>query len=267
GMMALSGVPLLFSGAWTKEEILHSAAQWPRSHGPYYLLIMGVVLTALYMTRQVIYVFFGKARGDLSHAHESPKAMTIPLIILAACAILFSIVLTPAWPWLESYLTGHAPELNPHLLFQPAILLSLVLVGIGIGLGVWLYRNAGGEVDPVLQKQPALFRFLENKMWIDEIYDRTVLALARISARLSDWMDRYVWDGIVRGVGSIGHLFGRLTADADDRVINAGVDESTLGAQGFGRAISRLHSGQIQTYLGAVALGMLALVLLYAWLG
>ena len=69
------------------------------------------------------------------------------------------------------------------------------------------------------------------------------------------------------GVGAIGQLFGRLTTGADERVINAGVDESTAGAQGFGRVMSRWHSGQIQTYLGAVALGTLALILLYAWLG
>jgi hypothetical protein len=50
-------------------------------------------------------------------------------------------------------------------------------------------------------------------------------------------------------------------------VINASVDEGTVGVHGFGRVMSRWHSGQIQTYLGAIALGMLALVLLYAWLG
>jgi hypothetical protein len=71
----------------------------------------------------------------------------------------------------------------------------------------------------------------------------------------------------VRGVGVLGQFFGRVTTGADERVINAGVDEGTVGAQGFGRVISRWHSGQIQTYLGAVALGMLALILLYAWLG
>jgi NADH-quinone oxidoreductase subunit L len=267
GMMALSGVPLLFSGGWTKEEVLHATSHWPRSHVPYYLLLLGVVLTALYMTRQVIYVFFGKPRVGLSHAHESPRVMTIPLIVLAACAILLSIVLTPAWPWLESYLSGHAANSDPHLLFQPVILLSLVLVGAGIGLGVWMYRNAGGEVDPIQRAQPALFSFLENKMWIDELYDRTIIALAAIFARMSDWMDRHVWDGIVRDVGKIGEFFGGLTAGTDERVINAGVDESTIGAQGFARLVSRWHSGQIQNYLGAIALGMLALIFLYAWLG
>src|ERR1700719_3930276 len=110
GMMALSGVPLFFSGAWTKEEILHAASHWPSSHVPYYLLLLGVILTALYMTRQVMYVFFGNPRSDVGSAHESPGVMTIPLIILAVCAVAFSILLTPAWPWLESYLNGQAAE-------------------------------------------------------------------------------------------------------------------------------------------------------------
>ena len=266
GMMALSGVPFFFSGGWTKEEILHATSSWSGSHVPYYLMMIGVVLTALYMTRQIIYVFFGNRRAASEHAHESPRVMTIPLIVLAVCAVFFSIVLTPAWPWLESYLTGHPARFDPHLLIQPLIVVSLALVGAGVSVGIWIYRRAG-DTDPLQRAQPALFRFLENKMWIDEIYDRTVIALAAFFARLSDWMDRHVWDGLVRGVGGLGQFFGRVTTGADERVINAGVDESTIGAQGFGRVMSRWHSGQIQTYLGAVALGMLALVLLYAWLG
>ena len=266
GMMALSGVPFFFSGGWTKEEILHATSNWPRSHLPHYLMLIGVILTALYMTRQIIYVFFGNRRTASEHAPESPSVMTLPLIVLAVCAIFFSLVLTPAWPWLESYLTGHPARFDPHLLIQPMIIVSLALVGAGVAIGIWIYRRAG-ETDPIQHAQPALFRFLENKMWIDEIYDRTVIALSWILARLSDWMDRHVWDGLVRGVGAVGQFLARLTTGADERVINAGVDEGTIGAQGFGRVMSRWHSGQIQTYLGAVALGMLALVLLYAWLG
>ena len=266
GMMALSGVPFFFSGGWTKEEILHATAHWPRSHIPYYLMLVGVFLTALYMTRQIIFVFFGNRRAASEHGQESPSVITLPLIVLAVCAILFSVALTPAWPWLENYLTGHPARFDPDLLIQPMIIVSLALVGAGVSLGIWMYRRAA-ESDPIQQAQPALFRFLENKMWIDEIYDRTVIALAAIAARFSDWMDRYVWDGLVRGVGAIGHFFARLTTGTDERVINAGVDEGTVGAHGFGRLMSRRHSGQIQTYLGAIALGMLALVLLYAWLG
>jgi NADH-quinone oxidoreductase subunit L len=111
GMMNLSGVPFFFSGGWTKEEILHGTAHWPVSRLPHYLMLAGVILTALYMTRQMIYVFFGAARNtDLQsvrpaefhsagvvtttekisvgrtgqrpvfQGHESPRVMTVPLM-------------------------------------------------------------------------------------------------------------------------------------------------------------------------------------------
>ena len=273
GMMALSGVPLFFSGGWTKEEILHATAHWPRSHAPYYLMLAGVVLTALYMTRQVIYVFFGNRRAAAERAHESPRVMTMPLIVLALCAIFFSVVLTPAWPWLHGYLTGEPVRFEIARLLQPMLFISLAVVGAGIGVGIWIYRKAGvpdrdrpADIDPLEYAQPGLFRFLAKKMWIDEFYDRSIIAFSWICARFSDWMDRYFWDGLVRGFGAIGQVFGTVTTSVDERGINAGVDETTAGARGLGRLMSAAHSGQIQTYLGAIAIGMLALLLLYAWL-
>jgi NADH-quinone oxidoreductase subunit L len=273
GMMTLSGVPFFFSGGWTKEEILHATAHWPRSYVPHYLMMAGVVLTALYMTRQIIYVFFGNRRAASEHAHESPSVMTTPLIVLAVCSIVLSVVLTSAWPWLHSYLAGEPARFNISLLIQPMLFVSLALVVAGIGLGFVMYRKAGredrhraAETDPLEHAQPALFGFLENKMWLDEFYERTVVTWSAAAARVSDWMDRYFWDGLVRAFGGMGQLFGILSTNVDERGINAGVDETTAGTRGLGRAMSRLHSGQIQTYLGAVAIGMLALLILYAWL-
>ena len=265
GMMALSGVPLFFSGGWTKEEILHATGHWPKSHLPHYLLLSGVVLTALYMTRQMIYVFFGNRRTASEYAHESPRVMTVPLMALALCAIVFSAVLTPAWPWLHGYLTGEPVQFDITQLIQPMLFVSLVLVAAGIGLGVLMYRRAG-ETDPLKQSQPALFCFLENKMWLDELYGWTVIAFSRMAAHVSDWMDRHVWDGLVRAFGRLGQLFGIFTTEVDERGINAGVDETMTGTRVLGRVMSGWHSGQIQTYLGVVAIGMLALLLLYAWL-
>src|ERR1700745_1407919 len=145
GMMALSGVPLFFSGGWTKEEILHATAHWPRSHAPYYLMLVGVVLTALYMTRQMIYVFFGNRRGAADHAHESPRVMTMPLIVLAIGTVFLSVLLTPAWPWLHDYLADESVHFDITHLVQPMLLISLVLVGTGIALGIWFYRKAGAQ--------------------------------------------------------------------------------------------------------------------------
>ena len=265
GMMALSGMPFFFSGGWTKEEILHATAHWHASHLPHYLMLAGVVLTALYMTRQMIYIFFGNRRAASEPAHESALVMTMPLIVLASCSIVFSVILTPAWPWLHGYLTGESARFDIAVLIQPTLFVSLALVAAGIALGFAIYRRAA-EADPLEYAQPALFRFLEKKMWLDELYTRTVVAFSQMAARLSDWMDRHVWDGLVRAVGGIGQIFGILTDNFDERGINVGVDEATTGTRGLGRVMSAWHSGQIQTYLRAVGVSVLILLVLYAWL-
>jgi hypothetical protein len=71
----------------------------------------------------------------------------------------------------------------------------------------------------------------------------------------------------VRGFAAIGQVFGMFTSRVDERGINTGVDETTVGARGLGRLLSGVHSGQVQIYLGVIAVGMLALLLLFAWLG
>src|SRR5437762_13387201 len=102
--------------------------------------------------------------------------MTMPLIALAACVIVFSVVLTPAWPWLHDYLSGESAHFDFAQLIKPMLFISLALVVGGIGLGVLIYRRAG-VTDPLQQAQPALLRFLENKTWLDELYAHTVIAL------------------------------------------------------------------------------------------
>jgi NADH-quinone oxidoreductase subunit L len=266
GMLSLSGVPFLFSGAWTKESILDATSRWPGSPLPHYLMLLGVALTAFYMTRQMIYVFFGDKAGAAEHAHENRPNMTLPLVVLAICTIGLSVILTPAWPWLNNYLSGKTPEIDLKELFHPLVLVSLALVTGGIGGAFLIYRNVR-HTDPLEIAQPALFRFLANRMWLDEFYAGTVILLARIASKLADLMDRYVWDGLVRLFAGIGQLLAVLTKGFDERGINAGVDEGALGTRRFGAFVARRHSGQIQTYLGMIALGMVALLILYAWLG
>ena len=265
GMLSLSGVPLFFSGGWSKEEILHATAHWTPSAAPHYLMMLGVVLTALYMTRQMIYVFFGHTREASQGVHESPRVMIMPLVVLAFFSIFLSVFLTPAWPWLHEYLDGESVSLEIKQLIQPMLFVSLVLVAFGMGLGYYFYRDSEGG-DPLAQAQPGLFRFLENKMWVDEVYSNTIINWSAALSRISDWLDRYLWDGIVRLVGVLGQMLGILSTTFDERGINASADEGAASTRYFGRFISRFHSGQVQTYMGAVALGMLALLIFYAWL-
>ena len=159
-MMALSGVPLVFCGFWSKDEILHVAWLYQPSKIPFFLGLGGAFLTAFYMTRQMCFVFAGKYRGghetahdDHGHSHshgdahahdphESPAVMTLPLQILAACTVLLTLVSTPLWPWLPEYLVGEAAHWSPTNSSTPArslLVVSGVVVAGGIGLGWWFY--------------------------------------------------------------------------------------------------------------------------------
>jgi hypothetical protein len=189
-----------------------------------------------------------------------------PLIVLAVCTIVLGVILTPGWPWLHGYLTGEPTQLDLGRIVQPMLFISLALVAMGIALGWLMYRTVR-ERDPLAERQPGLFRFLEGKMWLDELYEHTIVAGSRFTARFSDWMDRNFWGGIARLVGGVGDFFGSLTKGFDERGINASADGASTGARGFGRVISIFHSGQVQLYLAAIAVSMLALLFLFAWLG
>jgi hypothetical protein len=103
-------------------------------------------------------------------------------------------------------------------------------------------------------------------MWIDEFYEHTFIAFSRVVAHLYDFLDRYFWDGLVNLISGMGRAFAVLSKGFDEHAINARVDDTTTGARRFGRLIAAGHSGQIQAYLGVIAIGMLLLLLLYAWL-
>ena len=111
------------------------------------------------------------------------------------------------------------------------------LVAAGIGLGLFLYRRAGA-IDPLERALPGLFRFLANRMWFDELYDWTIIAFARATARASDLLDRYFLDGLVRTAGRCPlrlaeHEVGRCLrpfelGDCGDHVLVAIQDEQEV---------------------------------------
>jgi len=144
GMLALSGFPIVFSGFWSKDAILGAAHSWPVSQGPFVLLLVGALLTAFYMTRQLTYVFFGHWRGH-GDPHESPAVMTVPLSILAVFAMALGLVGTPAWPWFAGFLAGSPVSFDLHAFAEPGLLplmgLATLLVFAGLGLGWWLYAR------------------------------------------------------------------------------------------------------------------------------
>ncbi len=205
GALALCGFPLFFSGFWSKDAILHAAYGWNVSRIPFYLGAIGALLTAFYMTRQVCYVFFGSRRTaatveqpnlstpgskeehHLGHPHESPSILTIPLVLLAIFATLFGFAGTPAWPWLQSFLSMTPASLDLRQFaedgFLQLMLTSSLLVFAGLGVGWWLYgrrpveslpHQAIAGPDPLELLQPTVFRALRNGLYVDQFYALTI---------------------------------------------------------------------------------------------
>ncbi len=297
GMMALSGVPLFFSGFWSKDGILEKAHEWSGSHWPatssvlgvlftpFHLGVFAALLTAFYMTRQVCYVFLGnyRANGHASahageaHAgsnepHESPRVMTWPLIILAAFAILLGFLGTPVWPWFQSYLNGIAPDFEFGRLFEGPVLFTLALstfiVTAGVMLAWWLYGQKpiqSDEPDPLERIRPEIFGLLRRKFFIDEVYEVTVIRFNAWWARVCDGLDFWFWNGLVHAIGYLVVGLAWIDQVFDQFVINLGFDEGCKGAARGGKLLSRLQNGRVQDYLRVIGVALAVLVLVLIW--
>ncbi len=267
GMLALAGFPFVFSGFWSKEGILHAAHEWDVSQLPLYMGLTAVVLTAFYMTRLMAEVFFGHGRShEAEHAHENPAVMTVPLVLLAICAVVLGFLGTPAWPWLQSVLTGKAIE--PHSIFEGGglMLLSIILVGAGLGLGWAVYgrrlRQKAEAADPLQTAMPGVFAALADRLGFDEFYAATVFRLNAYAAALADFLDRRVWGGLVSFLGSLGEFAGLVNRSVDEDGLNGGFDSFSEGVRGTGQRYSRLQTGEVHGYLRTLAIGFVVLVLI-----
>lgn len=271
GMLALCGVPIFFSGFWSKDAILESAHGWPFSQVPYFMLLFGAVLTAFYMTRQVSYVFFGQWRGH-GHAHESPQVMTLPLAILAFFAMALGLIGTPAWPWFRAFLDSRAAELDMHAFAEPAWLMllatSAVVVAVGIGAGWLLYGNkspAAEEPDALERLVPPVWAALRDRLYVDELYGVTAIAFYGWWARVADWLDRCVWGGVVAAVAWLFRGWAQLNRLIDVHGVDGGFDKGCDELAAGGGLISRVQSGRVQTYLRLLALGVVVLAAILFW--
>jgi NADH-quinone oxidoreductase subunit L len=295
GMLALSGFPLIFSGFWSKDEILHAAHGW-NTPAPFYIGAFAALLTAFYMTRQVCYVFLGSARGSrreesrvsahlrdksepphVRHyeAHESPPVMTVPLLVLAAFSMVLGFVGTPAWPWFQGFLDGESATYVIGKLLEPQVLglmaVSSLVAFAGLGLGWWLYgrqpvRNAD-QPDALDRFQPEVLALLRNKYFVDEIYEASVIRFNAWGARACDWLDYWVWNGVVQLVSLLVVGLGWLDRVFDEYVVNLGFDEGCRRLTKGGTLMSRLQCGRVQGYLRLIGVALVVLVLFLIWGG
>lgn len=272
GMMALAGVPFLFSGFWSKEAILHAAQVWPVSPLPFLASLVAVALTAFYSTRLVAEVFYAAPRSPAAEeAREGGWPLTVPLLLLAVGAVGLGFLGTPAFPWLQAALEGQAEVPRGPLLAGVGLMVgSAALVALGAGAGWAVYgrrpRTSPADRDPLEVLTPTVFHALGRRLGFDELYAATALRANEALARLADFLDRGVWGGAVRLVAGLGLLGGAVGRETDEQTLNGGFDAATRGARGLGLLYSRLQTGQVHGYLRTLAFGFV-LVLIFVMLG
>lgn len=218
GTLAISGIPF-FSGFFSKDEILWNTFL---NSG---MLIWGIgafaaFCTAFYMWRLTSLTFHGEERFDASHVHphESPKTMTVPLIILAVLSVVGGLMGIPhvlGHPlhipnllegWLEPIFAGGKALLPQHAGNHTAMEITLMLVSTAIAFaGIFLAKSiySGGpeKSDALKQRFSGIHKILWNKYYIDEIYHLAFVGPILAASRDFLWkiFDVIAIDGIVNG--------------------------------------------------------------------
>ena len=241
GCIAIAGVPP-FSGFFSKDEIL--AAAFAKSPIYWALGVLGAAMTAFYMFRLYATTFLGQFRGTHDqehHLHESPIAMTLPLILLAVASAIAGAIGVPelmgGHHWLSHQLApivGEAKEVGLSASTEWALMgVSVTIAVVALLIALSIYRKkADGE------PQTALGKFLYNKWYIDELYETIILnPLNKFAGFLKEVVEKNIIDGAVNGTGKI--------------------------VQYSARQIRLLQSGQVGYYILFMVLSMVLLFIFW----
>jgi NADH-quinone oxidoreductase subunit L len=238
GALALSGIAPL-AGFFSKDEILSAAAS---GHFPaiFVLLILAAFLTAFYMGRQILMVFFGKPRSQpAARATESPAIITGPLVVLAVLSVVGGALNLPGLAWLEQWLAHTVQNVLPGDFTWPVALGSLAVAVLGL-VAAWLVygrRSLGSPEtpDPLELSLNGLFRAVQHKWWVDEAYHA-------IFVHPYDLLTRF------------------LTLPVDLGVIDGAANGLARLSRRIAQAGSRLENGFVRSYALAIALGLVLIL-------
>jgi NADH-quinone oxidoreductase subunit L len=259
GSAALAGIPPL-AGFWSKDEIIAEAFR-TQHYGVFVVAVLTALLTAFYMTRAIRLTFFGDYRGH-GHPHESPRTMTVPLVVLAALAVGAGFF---GAPFVERGFASlvHFGE-EAHLVRFDFVLagVSVLLAVVGFLAGTALYRRYRDR-DPLLRLGP-LHTFLDRKYYLDDIYLRGIVRPIQYSvAAVINWTNRYILDGIVNGFGQVARLLGRATDAADRGVVDGTVNRVAVGTGWAGALLRYVQSGNVQRYAVLLFVGVTVLTVVF----
>ncbi|MFD3524775.1 NADH-quinone oxidoreductase subunit L [Streptomyces sp. NPDC058653] len=217
GYLAIIGFPGL-SGFWSKDKIIEAAFAKGGTEG--WILgavtLLGAALTAYYMTRVMLMTFFGEKRwqpdaeGNEPHPHESPKSMTIPMIVLAFGSVfaggLFSV--NEAFvKWLEP--VTHFEHGHPPISAAAVTTSTVVVLLIGVGAA---YLQYGRKPVPVVAPRGSLLTRAARRDLLQDDFNHVVLVRGgEHLTRSLVYVDHTLVDGVVNGTAaSFGGLSGRL---------------------------------------------------------
>lgn len=248
--LAIAGMPP-FSGFFSKDEIL--AAAYANNPVLWGVGVLGAVMTAFYMFRLYAMTFLGNFRGtheQQHHLHESPKAITIPLIILAILSVIGGLVGIPeifmhGGHKLEAFLSPVFEQSNKlvakyHLSHATEYMLMGISVAAALAALVFAWTKFS-KYQKLEKEETGIGKVLENKWYVDELYNsiivKPVLALAKY---FNNIFEKKGIDGFVNGVG---------------KAVNYG-----------SRQIRLLQSGQVGTYVLLMVLGILAFFIIQLFL-
>jgi NADH-quinone oxidoreductase subunit L len=269
GTLALAGIPP-FAGFWSKDEILLDASH----HFPviYILLTIAAFLTAFYMGRQVWMVFFGEPRTEAAaHAEESPKVMTIPLIILAVLSIFGGAL---NLPFEGFHNLGHWLE---HTLGEvEALGLDIPVAGISSGLAVlaivisWFIYGRKPlikpeQADPLKRPLGPVFKGMESKWMVDEVYQALFITpFTKLSYFLADVIDWRFWHDFVHDTlitGGYNWISDTvLNRYADQKGIDAFFNSWGSVTQGVSAVMRKIQNGFVRSYALSVLLGVVLIL-------
>lgn len=287
GGLALSGLPLVTAGFWSKDEIL--AGAFNGGHMVVFItLAVSALLTAFYTARQITLTFLGQPRTEeAAHAHETGRTMTTPLMVLAVFAVAAGWVGIPhTFPGLGQFVpnlfetfVGSMLHGEGHEAAEAAVnytpLLTSILVSLGgLALGYFAYRSytSASTPDPARRVTGGWYwNVLQNRYGIDLFYDWALIRPARWFSETFTylWVDKKVIDGgiegVAKGVWALGLAIRRWI---DLRIINWAGDRLGAGVRGAGGELRRVQTGRIQQYmLTAVLLAVVVGAVFYYLMG
>ena len=280
GTLAIAGM-VPFAGFFSKDEIL-----WQAFNRSPILWLIGAItagMTAFYMCRLYILVFWGEERFSEEarhHLHESPRTMTVPLAVLAALSLVggwvgipravaltegmadrFGRYLEPvfeAGAGTHAHVAAHSPGVEIALMF---VSLGIAIFGLALG---WIFYERRPEMPAMLaERARGLHRLLVEKYYVDELYGKIVLTPYYALCRYAFLFDQWVVDGIVNAAGYVTLATSYISVGFDTYVVDGLVNLAGYTVRGFSWMFRKLQTGFVQSYATAMIFGIFVLVSVY----